>query len=281
MEIDIKTLSRFEINSFCFGTMQRGGKADRAAAKRLYQIFLANCINHFDTACSYCKGTAEKFLGDFCDKDRDELLIATKASYVKGAPKANILAQFNQYQPRVKMDVIDVLYLHRFNSKTSLDKTLDTFAELKQSGKMRYVGIYNFSAWQGIDTINHEKLFGLSIDFFQPMYSLVKRQSEVEILPMCAVNKITVTTYSHITVGLLTGNDLRDERGRLVEDSRYALRYKLAFMRDTAKKLCDLADTLRTDPETLAVAWMRSHPKQLLPIVSVLGRINSCNQLRR
>ena len=128
-----------------------------------------------------------------------------------------------------------MLYLHRFNSKTSLEETLETFAELKQSGKIRYVGIYNCSAWQGMDTINNARLFSLRIDFFQPMTSLVKRQAEVEILPMCAVNEITVTTYSPISGGLLTGNYLRGERGRLVTDIYNGLHYKLALMRNSAK----------------------------------------------
>lgn len=271
MAIKIKTLSGSEINLFCFGTMQWGGKADLAAAENIYLMCRDAGINHCDTAYAYCEDTSEKFLGAFCDKEREALLIATKVGYVGGASKTNILAQFDRCQTRLKMDVIDVLYLHRFDPETSLEETLETFAELKQSGKIRYLGISNFLAWQGMDTVHHARLFGLSINFFQPMYNLVKRQAEVEILPMCAANGITVTTYSPLGGGLLTGKYLRGERGRLVEDSRYALRYEPAFMRASAKKLCDLADALRAEPATLAVAWVHAHPTKPMPIISASG----------
>ena len=264
----IKTLSGSEINPFCLGTIQWGSKAKRAAAQSLYQMCRDAGVHHFYTAYAYCEGKSEKFLGAFCEKDRDALLIATKVGYVGGAFKTNILAQFDQCQKLLKMEVIDVLYLHRFDPETSLDETLETFAELKQSGKNRYVGISNFSAWQGMDTVHRARFFGLNIDFFQPMYNLVKRQAEVEILPMCEANGITVANYSLLGGGLLTGKYLLGERGRLVEDSRYALRYEQSFMRDSAKKLCHLADTLRTDPATLAVAWVHTHPTRHMPIIS-------------
>ena len=264
----VRTLSGAEINPFCFGTMQWGGKADHAASQSLYENCRKAGINHFDTAHAYCEGASEKLLGAFCEKERDELLIATKVGYVGGASRPNLLAQFDQCQKRLKMDVIDVLYLHRFDPETPIEETLETIIELIQSGKIRYFGISNFSAWQGMDTIHRAKSFGLIIDFFQPMYNLVKRQAEVEILPMCAANGINVATYSPLGGGLLTGKYLRGEQGRLVEDDRYALRYEPAFMSATAKMLCDFANALEVNPATLAVAWVRAHPSQPMPIIS-------------
>ena len=160
-----------------------------------------------------------------------------------------------------------MLYLHRLDPEISLHETLETFAELKQSGKIRYVGISNFSAWQSMDTDYIARFFGLNIDFFQPMYNLVKHHAEVEILPMCEANEINVATYSTLGSSVLTGKYLRGERGRLVEDSRY----EPSFMRDSAKKLCDLADILRIDPATLAIAWVHAHPTRPMPIISASG----------
>ncbi|MGB1695551.1 MAG: aldo/keto reductase, partial [Paracoccaceae bacterium] len=172
---------------------------------------------------------------------------------------------------RLKMDMVDVLYLHRFDPDTPIEETLETLAELKQSGKIRYIGVSNFSAWQGVDALHHAKALGLKIDFFQPMYNLVKRQAEVEILPMCAAKGITVAAYSPLGGGLLTGKYLRGEQGRLIESEMYAARYEPAFMREAAKRLCDLADELGVNPATLAVAWVHAHPTKPMPIISASG----------
>ena len=263
-----KTLCGSEINPFCFGTMQWDGGADPAAVESHCQMYRDASINHFDKPYAYCERTTEKFLDALFDKCPDEILIATKVGYVGDAYKTNILAQFDQCQTRFKMDVIDVLYPHRFDPETSLEETPETFARLKQSGKIHYLGFSNFSAWQGLDTVHRTGLFGLNIFFFQPMYILVQRQAEVKSLPMCAANGITVTNYSPLGVGLLTGSFLRGEWGRLIEDSRYALRYEPAFMPNSEKKLRDLADALCADPATLAVASLHAHPTKPIPIIS-------------
>jgi aryl-alcohol dehydrogenase-like predicted oxidoreductase len=271
MNDKITTLSGSEINPFCFGTMQWGGKADPAALERLYHQCRDAGINHFDTAFSYCEGASETLLGVFCKAERDALLIATKVGHVGGGGKTNLLSQFDQCQKRLKMDMVDVLYLHRFDPDTPIAETLETLAELKQSGKIRYIGVSNFSAWQGVDALHHAKALGLKIDFFQPMYNLVKRQAEVEILPMCAAKGITVAAYSPLGGGLLTGKYLRGEQGRLIESEMYAARYEPAFMREAAKRLCDLADELGVNPATLAVAWVHAHPTKPMPIISASG----------
>ena len=113
------------------------------------------------------------------------------------------------------MDMVDVLYLHWFDADTPLAETLETFASLRETGKIWFVGLSNFAAWQVVRAIYEARIFGLSISMTQPMYSLVKRQAEVEILPLCAEIDITVASYSPLGGGLLTGKYIAGGTGRL------------------------------------------------------------------
>ena len=187
---------------FSFGTMQWGLNADSNASNALYTACREAGINHFDTANLYCGGDSEKLLGRFSSRERDDLIIATKVGYEGGAGRQNLIAQFDQSRRRLFMDMVDILYLHRFDRDTPLTETLETFALLRETGKIRFVGLSNFAAWQVMHAIYEARTFDLSISFMQPMYSLVKRQVEVEILPMCAEMEIKVASYSPLGGGL-------------------------------------------------------------------------------
>ena len=256
------------ISRFAFGTMQFGGAADEPASQAMFEASHAAGITHFDTAHLYTDGASETLLGRFAAPLRDRLLIATKVGYAGGASKANITQTFDISRKRLGMDMVDILYLHRFDPETDLHETLETFADLKAAGKIRYVGLSNFAAWQVMKAVQIAAGFDLRIDIFQPMYNLVKRQAEVEILPMCADQNITCAPYSPLGGGLLTGKYAIGATGRLVENDHYAKRYGRDWMHDAAKALAEVAAKEGTDAATLAVAWAAAHPTAPTPIVS-------------
>lgn len=252
-----------------FGCMQFGGRADAAQSAAMYDTCRAAGINHFDTAWLYTDGHSERHLGQFAQADRDALLIATKVGYSGGAGAQNIRAQLDESCRRLQLDMVDVLYLHRFDPQTDLRETLACFADLKQTGQIRYVGLSNFAAWQVMKAQMLGRDVGLAIDILQPMYSLVKRQAEVELLPMCADQGIAIAPYSPLGGGLLTGKYTSGMgSGRLREDSRYAARYGQDHMHAAARGLAELAAARGCDPATLAVAWAAAHPSQPTPIIS-------------
>lgn len=164
--------------------------------------------------------------------------------------------------------MVDVLYLHRFTADSSLEDTLGWFAEQKLAGNTRYVGLSNFAAWQVMKAVMLGMPLGLPIDILQPMYSLVKRQAEVEILPMCASEGMTAATYSPLGAGTLTGKYAGNGSGRLTEDARYRARYGHDWMDAAGGNLAELAAELGTHPATLAVAWVASHETTPIPIIS-------------
>ncbi|GAA6208589.1 aldo/keto reductase [Cognatishimia sp. WU-CL00825] len=260
------------ISRFAFGTMQFGGRADDAASAAMFDACRAAGINHFDTAHVYTDGNAETLLGRFAKPQRDDLVIATKAAYQGGSGRQNLLKSFDISRQRLNLDQVDILYLHRFDPMTPLAETYDTLAELKHQGKIRHIGVSNHAAWQVMKSIAVAAQRDLTIDILQPMYNLVKRQAEVELLPMARDQGLLVAPYSPLGGGLLTGKYSRQTKtlsqGRLADDARYQARYGQKWMWDTAENLCLLAAQHDIAPATLAAAWVAAHPQGLSPIIS-------------
>ena len=261
---------------FAFGAMQFGGKADQAQSRAMYDACRQAGISHFDTAWIYTEGASETLLGGMIGDERDQLLIATKFGAVGGAGLANMQVQFDASRQRLGMDMVDVFYLHGFDPDTDPRVTMEGMADLHRKGQIRYIGLSNFAAWQVMHWVRVAAEFDLSIDIIQPMYNLVKRQVEVEILPMSADQNIAVAAYSPLGGGLLTGKYNTAAQGRLREDNRYARRYDHEWMYDVARDLTALAKQHDTDPATLAVAWVAAHGTAPIPIIS--GR--TTDQLR-
>ncbi|CTQ49585.1 aldo/keto reductase [Jannaschia donghaensis] len=256
------------LSPLCFGTMQFGGRADATESRAMFDACRARGITFFDTANVYTEGASETLLGDFAQGERDSLIIATKAAYSGGAGRRNILDSLETSRSRMKMDVIDVLYLHRWDADTPLEESFETLAEVQRAGKVRYIAVSNFAAWQVVKAQGVAATFDTRIDMIQPMYSLVKRQAEVEILPMAQDLGIAVAPYSPLGGGLLSGKYADGGTGRLTEDDRYAVRYGPEWMHRTARDLTALAQEVGQSPATLAVAWVMAHPAVTAPIVS-------------
>ena len=265
---DLFTVDGTPTGRFAFGTMQWGEGADPIESEKLYNMCRDVGIIHFDTAHLYTAGLAETLLGRFAAQNREELFVATKVGYTGGAGRDTILTQFDTSRQRLQMDMVDVLYLHRFDPETALDETIETFAMLREQGKIRYLGLSNFAAWQVMKAVAIAMQFDLGISILQPMYSLIKRQAEVEILPMCVSEGISVAGYSPLGSGLLSGKYKRGETGRLSQNERYAARYNDPQMYAAADALGVLAEELNTHPATLAVAWASRHPAAPIPIIS-------------
>jgi len=169
---------------------------------------------------------------------------------------------------QLQHDHVDLLYLHRFDDDIPLEETFSTLAEMQHDGLFRYIGVSNYAAWQVIKAQAVAQSFGTRIDVIQPMYNLVKRQAEVEIIPMAQDQGIKIVPYSPLGGGLLTGKYAQGETGRLTEDDRYAARYGQSWMHDAAATLAYLAGDAGAAPATLAVAWVAAHNAAPAPIIS-------------
>ncbi|SPF75356.1 L-glyceraldehyde 3-phosphate reductase [Aliiroseovarius pelagivivens] len=265
---DLISLDGTPAPRFAFGTMQFGGTADEDASRGMIEACIEAGITHFDTANLYTDGASETILGKLIAPLRERLIIATKIGYDAPDSVAALRSQFDASRARLGLDAVDILYLHRFNPNLAMDAQIKLLAALQATGQTRYLALSNFAAWQVMKAQSIALGLGTKIDVVQPMYSLVKRQAEVELLPMCASEGILAATYSPLGGGLLTGKYAKGGTGRLSEDDRYAARYGLDWMHNTAKALPEIAQDLNTHPATLAVAWAAHHSARPAPILS-------------
>ena len=248
-----------------FGAMQFGTTADMRAAEAMVGACLDAGVRDFDTANGYGDGASERMLGELLRGVAD-VRIATKAGYMGGAGRANLTAQVTESLDRIGLPV-DLLYLHRFDPETPLEETVETLLGFRLQGLVRRIGVSNFAAWQVMKAQGIASGMGGRIDAIQPMYSVVKRQVEVEILPMAQDQGLAVYSYSPLGGGFLTGKYAAGGQGRLTTDARYARRYAGVPVGADAG-FARLAAEAGLHPVTLAVAWVMAHPARVVPIVS-------------
>ncbi len=267
-----------KISELCFGTMTFGAEADEKTSAEMFAYCREKGINIFDCADLYARGRSEEILGRLIKDCREEVLITSKVYFptgpdlnAMGANRRHIMYAVESSLKRLQTDRIDIYFIHRFDDLTPLEETLRALDDLVRQGKVVYLGLSNFAAWQV------EKAIGLtvlhnwaSIACIQPMYNLVKRQAEVEIFPMAQAEKLGVLTYSPLAAGLLSGKYSRDRRppsGRLVENKIYQVRYGEGWVFEVAERFTEFARRNGYHPASLAIAWAGSHPAVSAPII--------------
>ena len=266
------------VSPLAFGTMSFGGDADEATSRQLFHRCREAGINHFDTADVYQKGRAEEILGELIQECRDEVVVATQAYFpmgsdvnAQGASRRHLTRALEASLRRLRTDRVDIFYIHRFDGRTRLEETLRALEDLVRSGKVLYTAASNFAAWQVEKALGISARHGwVSFKCIQPMYNLVKRQVEVEILPMAEAEGLSVFPYSPLGGGLLTGKYTREskpEEGRLVKHPMYRKRYGDEWVYDTAERFTELARAHGYEPTALAVAWVASHPAVTAPLI--------------
>jgi len=259
-------LSRLSLGAMSFGP-------DEAAAALVFERCLEAGINHFDTADVYSGGRSEEILGALVARAgcRDRVVIASKAYFptgrdpnARGSSRYHLVRSVEASLHRLATDRIDLFYLHRFDDETSLEETFRALDDLVRRGLILYPALSNFAAWQVVKALGvcERRLLAPPV-CVQPMYNLVKRQVEVEILPMCRSEGLGVIPYGPTGGGLLTGKYSSAERpaeGRLVENKAYQVRYGAADYYQVAERFAALARAHGHHPAALAIAWVAAHP---------------------
>lgn len=264
-----------EISEVCLGTMTFGNESDEAASRAIMDDAFARGINFFDCAHNYNKGLTEEIVGRWIGPHRDELILTTKVFFPfgggrndSGLSRRNLIASMERSLKRLRTDRVEILYLHHWDENTDLEESLRAVNTLIEQGKVLYLGISNFAAWQVEKAIGLTALHHYATPVcIQPMYSLVKRQAEVELLPMAAEERLAVFPYNVIGAGLLTGKYLRGETGRLTETEMYRQRYSDPAYTAVAERFTGYARERGVSPAALAVAWAMAHPAVTAPII--------------
>jgi aryl-alcohol dehydrogenase-like predicted oxidoreductase len=264
-----------QVSELCMGCMSFGGDADEAMSARMYRACREAGVNFFDTADQYNKGRSEQILGELVRGHRDELVIATKSFNptgedvnARGNSRRHITRALEASLKRLQTDRVEVLYLHQQDPLTPLEESLRALEDLVRAGKVLYPALSNHAAWQTQLALEVQARHRWArLQAIQPMYNLVKRQAEVEILPMAAANGVAVVPYSPGAAGLLSGKYLEKGSGRLVTNKMYEARYGEPWMHEVAARFVGFCRERALHPVSAAVAWVAAHPAVTAPII--------------
>jgi aryl-alcohol dehydrogenase-like predicted oxidoreductase len=278
MEYRILGGTGVKVSRLCFGVMSFGGDADEATSAAMFKRCREAGINFFDCANAYAGGRSEEILGRLIATERNDLVITTKVASPmgrgvndRGLSRRHIMMQVEASLRRLQTDRIDLLFVHHFDADTPMEETLRALDQLVQQGKVLYLGVSNWAAWQIAKSHGIAARAGLArFECIQPMYNLTKRQAEVEILPFALSENVGVIPYSPLGGGLLSGKyttTARPTGARLVQNQMYAKRYAEEFYYETAERFTTYAQEKGIHPATLAVAWVMHHPAITAPII--------------
>lgn len=257
------------VSRLCFGTV--------GISKDKFERCLDAGINFIDTADVYDDGEAELLLGALMKGRRDELVVSSKTGFPTsedsdsgGLSRRCIMRAIEGSLKRLQTDRIDFYFLHCYDPNTDMEETLHAMDDLVHAGKIRYLAVSNWAAWQIAKAIGISRSAGLAaFACVEPMYSLIKRQAEVEILPLALAENLGVVPYSPIAGGLLTGKYSGPEQateGRLSHDALSQKRYGEKRYFEVAARFVKHAESRGVNPAALALAWVMSHPAVTAPI---------------
>jgi aryl-alcohol dehydrogenase-like predicted oxidoreductase len=214
--------SGFKVPALSFGTGTFGGKGDffgswgstdAKAATRIVDVCLDAGLTLFDSADVYSGGEAENVLGAAIKGRRDKVLISTKATFRKGDGPNNVgSSRFHLIEAvdgslkRLGTDYIDLFQLHGFDATTPIEETLSTLDDMVRAGKLRYLGVSNFSGWHLMKSLAVSDRYGYARYVAnQAYYSLVGRDYEWELMPLGLAEGVGAMVWSPLGWGRLTG----------------------------------------------------------------------------
>ncbi|WP_119461007.1 aldo/keto reductase [Rhodospirillaceae bacterium SYSU D60014] len=248
------------------------GDTDAAEARRLIDICLEAGVTLFDTADVYSDGASEEVLGQAIRGRRDQVILSTKTGlpmgdgpYDAGSSRSRLIQACEAALRRLGTDYIDLLQLHAFDSTTPVEEVLSTLDDLVRTGKIRYVGVSNFSGWQLMKSLAAAEKYGYPRYVAnQAYYSLIGRDYEWELMPLGLDQGVGAVVWSPLGWGRLTGKLRRGqplpEVSRLHQTADYgppvedALLFRVVDALDAVAK-----ETGRTIPQ-IAINWLLQRP---------------------
>lgn len=250
------------VSDLCLGAMIFGEQNERGTppdeATRMIHRFLDAGGNHIDTADVYVGGRSEEIVGQAIKDRRDQVILATKVWGQTGAgrndrglSRRHIMAGVEASLRRLQTEYIDLYYMHLWDPLTPLDESLRAFDDLMTSGKVRYIGVSNFKAWQVMKALATSDAHGWTrFVAAQYQYSLVKRDIEYEWSDLCRSEGVSLTPWGPLGGGFLSGKYRRGQRPQASDEGRIA--------------------TTGADVEE---AWERRNTERNWAIIDVVGQI--------
>lgn len=267
--------SGLRVSELCLGAMifgdERAVGATKEQSRAIFDTFVDAGGNFIDTANNYANGMSEQLVGEFTQGERERFVIATKYTLNRratdpnggGNHRKNLVQSLEASLRRLKTDYIDLYWLHAWDFLTPVEEVMRGLDDLVSAGKILYAGVSDTPAWIVAQANTLASLRGWTpFVGLQVEYSLVERDVERELLPMARAFGMAVTAWSPLGGGVLSGkyNANRAAAGRLADraDDRTL---------SIAEGVLQLAGETGHSPAQVALAWLRSQPMPIIPIV--------------
>jgi aryl-alcohol dehydrogenase-like predicted oxidoreductase len=279
-------LTGLDVSSICLGCMSYGDPArgthawalDEDASRPFLRKAIEAGINFFDTANVYSRGASEEILGRALKElavNRDEVVVATKVNGAMrsgqnavGLSRKAIMTEVDNSLRRLDLDYIDLYQIHRLDSRTPIEETLEALHDLVKAGKVRYLGASSMWAWQFSKALYTADQHGWTrFVSMQNHYNLLNREEEREMLPLCADRGVGVIPWSPLARGRLT-RDPAEVTARSGSDAFGQRLYDIEGA-DSAVivEVGAIAAERGVTRAQVALAWMLSKPVVTAPIV--------------
>ena len=258
-----------KVSALCLGTMTFGGQTSEADSLDILACALDQGVNFIDTANIYTQGASEQIIGKALLGKRQNVILATKTGgptgrlpNQSGLSRRQILQSVEDSLRRLQTDYIDILYYHFPDNQTAQEEYLQAAFDLVRSGKIRYWGVSNFSAWQCCELLYKAKaLGGIAPCVSENVYSAINRGIEDELVPFLKTHNMGLTAFNPLAGGLLTGKHSREhytEGTRFALEKGYAKRYWNDGNFDAVDVLNKLAEENGMTMVELSYKWLLS-----------------------
>jgi aryl-alcohol dehydrogenase-like predicted oxidoreductase len=285
--MDYRYLGRtgLKVSDLCFGAMTFGREADKTTSFQMLDAFNDAGGTFIDTANVYGTGTSETILGEWlANQPRDDFVIATKVRFSmgdgpndSGLGRKHIMQQIDASLARLQTDYVDLYQVHCRDENTPLEETLGTLHRLVESGKVRYIGVSNFKAYQIQKAVDISRANGWEpFISLQPLYNLLDRSLEWEIVELCQREGLGIIPWSPLRGGWLTGKYSRenppegdtriakaDEKGWMEKWDNYNTERTWAIL----DVLEAVADECEKSMAQVALNWVKDAPGVTAPII--------------
>jgi aryl-alcohol dehydrogenase-like predicted oxidoreductase len=247
--------------------MTFGAQVDEPTARSMVDLCLERGINFIDTANVYCAGESERILGRILAGRRERFILASKvgikngeAPIEQGLSPAAIRKAIDDSLRRLQTDYVDLYYLHQPDYSTPIEQSLATMNELVIAGQVKHVAASNYAAWQLCQMLwLADKNHWQPLVAVQPMYNLLARRIEQELVPFCNECKIGVVPYNPLAGGLLTGKHIQAAPIAGSRFDRMPL-YRDRYWNDenfaAVERLTDIARNTNRSLPQLAISWI-------------------------
>lgn len=283
------------VSQVCLGTMTFGGQTPAKSAVEMVRYAIENGVNFIDTADIYpdaggrTGGASEIAVGKGIAGHRDQVVLSTKIRYPtgdgvndRGLTRSHIIRGVEESLQRLNTDYIDIYYMHLPDNDTPIEETLYAMNDLIRAGKIRYIGVSNFAAWQISDALAAaDKRNIIAPTITQNVYNLLTRSIENELIPCIQAHHVSLTVYNPICGGLLTGkhklNSGPIQNTRFTDDKDYVARYWNEENFNAVTRLTEIAREAGIPLIELAMRWVASHDF-VTSVVSGCSRMEQLEQ---